>query len=84
MSPSTSGSHRQRTSLDLQAEVENVRMSVGNLHSKHKSLAFELQKHKDSEAKSKAELKHLRGTFCLFHGDIDVFYFFVGNVPRSF
>ncbi|XP_027112931.1 E3 ubiquitin-protein ligase BRE1-like 1 isoform X1 [Coffea arabica] len=57
---SEDGSHRQRTSLDLQAEVKNVRMSIGNLHSKHKSLAFELQKHKDSEAKSKAELKHLR------------------------
>lgn len=54
------GSRRQRTSLDLQAEVKNVRMNIGNLHSKHKSLAFDLQKHKDSEAKSKAELKRLK------------------------
>ncbi|KAL3516889.1 hypothetical protein ACH5RR_023791 [Cinchona calisaya] len=51
---------QQRTSLDLQAEVKNVRMAIGNLHSKHKSLACELQIQKDSEAKNKAELKRLR------------------------
>ncbi|KAL3537048.1 hypothetical protein ACH5RR_000414, partial [Cinchona calisaya] len=58
--PPEDGLCQQRLSIDLQTEVKNVRVAIGNLHSKHKSLACELRMHKDSEAKNKAELQRLK------------------------
>ncbi|XP_073030529.1 E3 ubiquitin-protein ligase BRE1-like 1 isoform X1 [Primulina eburnea] len=43
------------------AEVRNLRIEVLNLHVKHKSLAGELQRHRDNEAMNKFDLKRLRG-----------------------
>ncbi|PSS24116.1 E3 ubiquitin-protein ligase BRE1-like [Actinidia chinensis var. chinensis] len=54
------GSCRQKISTDLQKEVRNLRVALGDLHLKHKSLATELQCHRDTDAKNKAELKRLR------------------------
>ncbi|GFY92696.1 histone mono-ubiquitination 1 [Actinidia rufa] len=54
------GSCRQKLSTDLQKEVRNLRVALGDLHLKHKSLATELQCHRDTDAKNKAELKRLR------------------------
>lgn len=55
------GSCRPRTSSDLETEVKNLRLAIDDLHLKHKSLAREVQGHWDTDAKSKAELKRLRG-----------------------
>ncbi|KAA8550078.1 hypothetical protein F0562_001762 [Nyssa sinensis] len=51
----------QKTSNDLEVEVKNLRVALGDLHVKHKSLAREMQRHRDTDAKNKAELKFLRG-----------------------
>lgn len=48
-------------SSDLLAEVRNLRMGVLKLHLKHKSLAGELQIHRDTDAKNRADLKRLKG-----------------------
>lgn len=62
------GSCRQRSSIDLQSEVKNLRLELSDLHLKHKSLARKLQSRQDIDAKNKAELKRLRGNFlCVFH-----------------
>ncbi|KAB5526901.1 hypothetical protein DKX38_020748 [Salix brachista] len=52
---------RQTVSNELEAELKNLRLGLSDLHLKHKSLARELQNHRDSDAKNKAELKHLKG-----------------------
>ncbi|KAL9385692.1 hypothetical protein Peur_022702 [Populus x canadensis] len=48
-------------SNELETELKNLRLGLSDLHLKHKSLARELQNHRDSDAKNKAELKHLKG-----------------------
>ncbi|CAL5331332.1 unnamed protein product [Camellia sinensis] len=55
------GSCRKKASTDLQTEVRNLRVALGDLYLNHKSLARELQCHRDTDAKNKAELKRLRG-----------------------
>ncbi|XP_059633890.1 E3 ubiquitin-protein ligase BRE1-like 1 [Cornus florida] len=52
---------KQKTSTDLKTEVKNLRVALGDLHLKHKSLAREVQNRRDTDAKDKAELKRLRG-----------------------
>ncbi|KAJ6404727.1 hypothetical protein OIU84_012821 [Salix udensis] len=52
---------RQMTSNELEMELKNLRSGLSDLHLKHKSLAMELQNHRDADAKNKAELKHLKG-----------------------
>ncbi|XP_058221678.1 E3 ubiquitin-protein ligase BRE1-like 1 [Rhododendron vialii] len=54
------GSCRQKVSTELQTKVRNLRVALGDLHLKHKSLATELQCHQDTDAKNKAELRRLR------------------------
>ncbi|KAF5952884.1 hypothetical protein HYC85_010828 [Camellia sinensis] len=54
------GSCRKKASTDLQTEVRNLRVALGDLYLNHKSLARELQCHRDTDAKNKAELKRLR------------------------
>ncbi|CAK7347813.1 unnamed protein product [Dovyalis caffra] len=51
----------QTTSNELEKELKNLRLGISDLHLKHKSLARELQNHRDIDAKNKAELKHLKG-----------------------
>lgn len=51
---------------DLLTEVRNTRMATLKLHLKHKSLAGELQRHRDSDAKNKADLKRLKGISFFF------------------
>ncbi|XP_011089870.1 E3 ubiquitin-protein ligase BRE1-like 1 [Sesamum indicum] len=58
---SSNGQSQKVVSSDLQTEVKNLRMAVLKLHLKHKSLAGELQSHRDTDAKNKAVLKHLKG-----------------------
>lgn len=48
-------------SSDLVTEVKNLRIAVFELHLKHKSLAGELQRHRDTDATNKANLIHLKG-----------------------
>lgn len=54
------GSCRQNVSTELQIKVRNLRVALGDLHLKHKSLSTELQCHQDTDAKNKAELRRLR------------------------
>ncbi|KAL2460873.1 E3 ubiquitin-protein ligase BRE1-like 1 [Abeliophyllum distichum] len=54
-------SQQRGLSCDLQAEAKNLRLAVGNLHLKHKSVAAEFQSHRDTDAKNKADLKCLKG-----------------------
>ncbi|KAL6981293.1 ubiquitin-like modifier hub1 [Sarracenia purpurea var. burkii] len=56
------GSSRKKLFTDLLTEVRTLRVVLGDLHLKHKSLSKELQCHRDTDAKNKAELKHLRGS----------------------
>ncbi|KAI3444762.1 hypothetical protein Pfo_001427 [Paulownia fortunei] len=58
---SSNGQSQKVVSSDLQTEVKNLRIAVFKLHLKHKSLAGELQSHRDTDAKNKAELKLLKG-----------------------
>ncbi|KAK8615065.1 hypothetical protein V6N13_068851 [Hibiscus sabdariffa] len=55
------GSCRQLA--ELESEVKNLRIAVSDIHLKHRSLARELQSHRDTDAKRKAELKRLKGEF---------------------
>ncbi|XVF33573.1 hypothetical protein REPUB_Repub17cG0180000 [Reevesia pubescens] len=55
------GSCRQKVSSELESEVKNLRLAIGDIHLKHRSLARELQSHRDIDAKNKAELRHLKG-----------------------
>ncbi|KAK9142960.1 hypothetical protein Syun_012360 [Stephania yunnanensis] len=52
---------RQKPSNDLRAAVKNLRVAFRDLHLKHKSVAYELQSCRDTNAKNKAELKRLAG-----------------------
>ncbi|KAG6747915.1 hypothetical protein POTOM_047806 [Populus tomentosa] len=52
---------RETISNELETELKNLRLGLSDLHLKHKSLARELQNRRDSDAKNKAELKHLKG-----------------------
>ncbi|CAI9765157.1 unnamed protein product [Fraxinus pennsylvanica] len=52
---------QQGLPCDLQAEVKNLRLAVGSIHSKHKSLAAEFHGHRDTDTKNKADLKCLKG-----------------------
>ena len=61
------GSCWQKTSCDLEKEVKNLRLEFSDLHLKHKTLARELQKHQDIDAKNNAEIKRLRGNFFLHY-----------------
>ncbi|CAI9101302.1 OLC1v1038595C1 [Oldenlandia corymbosa var. corymbosa] len=54
------GLSQQKSFLDLQTEVKNVRAAICDLLSKQKSFLCELQEQKDKEAKNKVELKHLK------------------------
>ena len=56
---------RQMTSNELETELKNLRSGLSDLHLKHKSLAMELQNHRDADAKNKAGLKHLKGNIFL-------------------
>ncbi|KAG8391552.1 hypothetical protein BUALT_Bualt01G0199500 [Buddleja alternifolia] len=58
---SSKGQSQNVVSSNLQAEVKNLRIAVLKLHMKHKSLAGELQSHRDTDAKNKADLKRLKG-----------------------
>ncbi|XP_042511746.1 E3 ubiquitin-protein ligase BRE1-like 1 [Macadamia integrifolia] len=52
---------RHKTSNDLRSEVKNLRVALGDLHLKHKKLAYEVRRRQDTNAKNKAELKRLTG-----------------------
>ncbi|XP_022756963.1 E3 ubiquitin-protein ligase BRE1-like 1 isoform X2 [Durio zibethinus] len=55
------GSCRQKASTELESKVKNLRLAIADIHLKHRSLARELQSHRDIDAKNKAELKRLKG-----------------------
>ncbi|KAL3649417.1 ubiquitin-like modifier hub1 [Castilleja foliolosa] len=59
--PSNGQSQRAVLSSDLHAEIKNLRISVLKLHLKHRDLAGELQSHRDTDVKNKADLKRLKG-----------------------
>ncbi|XP_052490212.1 E3 ubiquitin-protein ligase BRE1-like 1 isoform X2 [Gossypium raimondii] len=46
---------------ELESEVKNLRFAIADVHLNHRSLARELQSHRDIDAKNKAELKRLKG-----------------------
>lgn len=60
-------SFRNRTSGELVKEVRNMRLRVKDFLFKQKALAKELQIHRDLDAKTKADLKVLKGNFWTFH-----------------
>ncbi|KAA3469436.1 E3 ubiquitin-protein ligase BRE1-like 1 isoform X2 [Gossypium australe] len=55
------GSCRQKTSIELESDVKNLRLAIGDIHLKHRSMVRALQNHSDIDAKNKAELKRLKG-----------------------
>ncbi|KAK6285436.1 hypothetical protein POUND7_011615 [Theobroma cacao] len=55
------GSCKQKASSELESEVKNLRLAIGDIHLKHRSLARELQSHRDIDAKNKVELKRIKG-----------------------
>ncbi|XP_043715889.1 E3 ubiquitin-protein ligase BRE1-like 1 isoform X2 [Telopea speciosissima] len=58
---------KHKASIDLQSEVKNLRMALGDLHLKHKKLASEVRSRQDTNAKNKAEFKRLTGELeCTF------------------
>ncbi|TQE06574.1 hypothetical protein C1H46_007816 [Malus baccata] len=57
----TQGTSRQKTSTDFKKEVKNLRLAFIDMFLKYRTLARELQSHRDLDAKNKAELKRLKG-----------------------
>ncbi|KAL8249384.1 hypothetical protein R6Q59_006252 [Mikania micrantha] len=55
------GSCRPNSSIELQKEVENMRLAIGDMHLMHRSLAKQMQFHRDTDAKNKCELRQLKG-----------------------
>ncbi|GMI85933.1 REDUCED DORMANCY 4, histone mono-ubiquitination 1 [Hibiscus trionum] len=55
------GSCRQKAFSEQESEVKNLRLAIGDIHLKHRSMVRELQSHSDVDAKNKAELKRLKG-----------------------
>ncbi|KAK1412273.1 hypothetical protein QVD17_33387 [Tagetes erecta] len=55
------GSCRPETSIELQKEVKNMRLTIGDMHIMHRSMAKQVQFHCDTDAKNKSELRQLRG-----------------------
>ncbi|KAG9452990.1 hypothetical protein H6P81_005894 [Aristolochia fimbriata] len=49
----------EKTINDLEVEVKNLRVALSDLHLKHRSLGNEVQKHRDTNAKNKAQIKLL-------------------------
>ncbi|XP_057808383.1 E3 ubiquitin-protein ligase BRE1-like 1 isoform X1 [Salvia miltiorrhiza] len=58
---SSNGQSQKAVFPDLLTEVRNLRMATLKLHLKHKPLSGELQRHRDTDAKNKADLKRLKG-----------------------
>ncbi|KAL6005066.1 ubiquitin-like modifier hub1 [Asimina triloba] len=50
-----------KTANDLEMEVKSLRVALSDLHLKHRSFLNEVQSHRDSDAKNKAQIKHLTG-----------------------
>ncbi|XP_058084493.1 E3 ubiquitin-protein ligase BRE1-like 1 isoform X2 [Magnolia sinica] len=50
-----------KTANELEMEVKNLRVALSDLHLKHRSFSNEVQSHRDSNAKNKAELNRLAG-----------------------
>lgn len=63
----------EKTTNELAMEVKNLRVALSDLHLKHKSLANEVQSHRDTYAKNKAQLKHLAGSIFDVCGKIYLF-----------
>ncbi|KAI3796691.1 hypothetical protein L1987_39370 [Smallanthus sonchifolius] len=55
------GSCRPNSSIELENEVKNLRLAIGDTHLIHKSLGNKMQFHHDTDAKNKSELRQLRG-----------------------
>lgn len=55
------GSCRQKASIELESDVKNLRLAIGDIHLKHRSMVRALQNYSDIDAKNKAELKRLKG-----------------------
>lgn len=43
--------------------MKNLRLAIGDMHIKHRSLARDMQFHRDTDAKNKSELRQLKGNF---------------------
>nr|XP_043623926.1 E3 ubiquitin-protein ligase BRE1-like 1 isoform X2 [Erigeron canadensis] len=52
---------RPNTSIELENEVKRLRLGIGDMHLKHRSLARQMQFHRDADAKNKSELRQLKG-----------------------
>ncbi|KAM2279922.1 hypothetical protein FF1_040355 [Malus domestica] len=65
------GTSRQKTSTDFKNEVKNLRLAFIDMFLKHRTLARELQSHRDLDAKNKAELKRLKGELKTIVGELE-------------
>ncbi|KAM1125024.1 hypothetical protein PS2_040112 [Malus domestica] len=65
------GTSRQKTSTDFKNEVKNLRLAFIDMFLKHRTLARELQSHRDLDAKNKAELKRLKGELKIVVGELE-------------
>ena len=52
-----------KTANDLEVELGNSLVALGDLHLKHRLLAYKFQNHQDADAKNMAEHKCLAGIF---------------------
>lgn len=64
------GSCRPDSSTELQKEVKNMRLTIGDMHLMHRSMAKQVQFHRDTDAKNKSELRQLRGNFSYFYNHL--------------
>lgn len=55
------GSYRPNSSIELEKEVKNLRLKIGDMHLMHRSLAKQMQFHCDTDAKNKSQLRQLKG-----------------------
>ncbi|KAF5744281.1 Histone ubiquitination proteins group [Tripterygium wilfordii] len=65
------GSCKEKASRALEIEVKSLRPVLSDLHLKHKSLARELQSHRDMDARNKAELKRLKGELGIMVAELE-------------
>lgn len=55
------GASRSNSSIELEKEVKNLRIAIGDMHLKHRSLARQMQSQRDTDDKNKSELRQLKG-----------------------
>ncbi|XP_076920914.1 E3 ubiquitin-protein ligase BRE1-like 1 isoform X1 [Bidens hawaiensis] len=64
------GSCRRDSLIELQKEVQNIRIAIDDAHLTHRSILKQLQFHRDTDAKNKSRLRLLRGELECSNADL--------------